>query len=261
MRTTRITEDVLAVLSALQVQEDRVRITDQLDRKLYTQVNKILEALGGTWNRKMQAHVFPAGISPASKIDRAILTGEVKTDQDLGHFPTPEPLAAKLVQMAEVKAEMLCLEPSAGTGRIVDALLAVGAQVVAIERDPTRRELLLDRNARMLTVLDYDDFMALPMDTASGWHRSLDRVVMNPPFAKVGIGDHLDHVRRAAELLKPGGILVSVLPSGVTFRQDRRYAEFRRWGADKGAEIAPLPEGSFKSSNTGCNTVTFKVRV
>ena len=30
----------------------------QLDRKLYTAVNKVLADFGGKWNRKLQVHVF-----------------------------------------------------------------------------------------------------------------------------------------------------------------------------------------------------------
>ena len=81
---------------------------------------------------------------------------------------------------------------------------------------------------------------------------------MNPPFCKVGLGDHLDHVQRAYDMLVPDGVLVSVLPASVTFRQDRRYAGFRDWVLANG-EITPLPANSFKASGTNVNTVVVKM--
>lgn len=81
-----------------------------------------------------------------------------------------------------------------------------------------------------------------------------DRVVMNPPFSR---GQDVEHVRHALSLLAPGGLLVSVMSNGVTFRQDRRYADFRR---DFSPEITPLPEGSFKTSGTNVSTVVVRIR-
>ncbi len=51
-----------------------------------------------------------------------------------------------------------------------------------------------------------------------------DRVVMNPPFERQ---QDIDHVSRAAGMLKPGGRLVSVMSAGVTFRENNKTRWFR----------------------------------
>lgn len=246
----RIDPEVLALLSMLEYASDTsVKITEQLDRATYARVNKVLDALGGKWSRSAKAHVF--GSDARARIDHAITTGEVETGQDVGHFPTPAPLAARLVELADVRRHHHVLEPSAGTGRIVDAIVDVGAVAYAIERDPERRAALYGRCRVPADVSDFLDF--------SGSGVAFDRVVMNPPFCRVGRGDHLDHVRHAFGMLVEGGILVSVLPSSVTFRRDRRYSDFRAWCEARG-EIEPLPSGSFKASGTGVETVVVRLR-
>jgi hypothetical protein len=52
---------------------------------------------------------------------------------------------------------------------------------------------------------------------ASHSTETYDRVVMNPPFARNAAPKHVLH---AYDFLKPGGRLVSVMPSSVTFRTD-----------------------------------------
>jgi predicted RNA methylase len=254
----RIDPQVLSFLSMLEYPSaTSVRIAEQLDRATYARVNKVLEALGGKWNRSAKAHVFDS--DARARIEIAITTGEVETGQDVGHFPTPAPLARRLVEMADVRPKQHVLEPSAGTGRIVDAVLEIGdVQVYAVERDAARRQSLSDRAGAMghrgaLHVGQCEDFMTYP---ATG---GFDRVVMNPPFCRVGLGDHLDHVRHAFGMLVEGGILVSVLPASVTFRRDRRYLEFREWCEERGG-IRPLPSGSFKESGTGVETVVVRLR-
>jgi predicted RNA methylase len=250
----KIDPDVLDVLAMLDCDGTAVRITEQLDRKLYEKTNKVLVALGGKWTRGAKAHLF--GSDPRPRLDLAMTTGEVETGQDVGFFETPAPLAKQLVKMAAVRPGQLTLEPSAGTGRIVDALLAVGAHVTALEWDATRRTVLRTRSVEndQLTVSIAEDFMFWGIEPDGGF----DRVVMNPPFCKVGGGDHLDHVRRAFGMLGPSGVLVSVMPASVAFRRDRRYAEFRAWCEEHGT-IDPLPEGSFKASGTGVNTVVVRL--
>lgn len=262
----QVSEEVLGVLSALEFPTDRtVRIVEQLDRKTYSKVNEVLEAIGGKWSRKDKAHVFGSDARP--RVDLVIDTGEVTTGKDLGFFPTPAPLAAELVEMAGVKLGMLVLEPSAGTGRIVDALLAVDACIVAVEREPAMRAALHAREFaeklqpprsgnhawKSLKTWDGDDFMNFAP------RKRFECVVMNPPFCKVGKGDHLDHVQHAFDLLETDGLLVSVLPASVNFRRDARYKEFREWVEYHG-EITDLPPNSFKESGTGVNTVVVRIR-
>lgn len=251
--SVQISTEVLAVLSTLSTDGLNARIEQQLDRKLYTKVNQVLEACGGKWNRKAKAHVFPS--SAELILDQVMVTGEVETRQDIGFFPTPTALAKRLVEMAGIKSGTSVLEPSAGTGRIVEALLAVGAKVTICERDVRMKADLLDKVRCLGKVVDYlsqNDFMDVPVSAR------FDHVAMNPPFCRVGLGDHLDHVRHAFNMLKSGGTLVSVLPAGVEFRQDKRHKEFRTWVANHGT-IESLPEDSFKESGTSVRTCVIRL--
>jgi len=249
----RLAPDVLAALSTIDYPaRDRAVLTEKLSRATYVRVDQALQALGGTWSRGARAHVFPGLPGDArDRIDAAITAGEVTTGQDLGHFPTPAPLARQLVATAGVRAGHRVLEPSAGTGDLAAEIVATGARVIAIERDPARRQTLRER-CPAAQILDHDDFLAYRPGRGD---RKFDRVVMNPPFRCVGEGDHLDHARRAYDLLAATGVLVCVLPASVTFRGDRRYREFRAWAQDVG-EIAELPDGSFRASGTCVRTVT-----
>jgi phospholipid N-methyltransferase len=186
-------------------------------------------------------------------------TGEVVRDKDLGFFPTPPALAAELVEMAEVDPGMTALEPSAGEGAIVRALLDARADVHAYELDPLRFEKLLKvYGGKDSCVLTFGNFMDA-FSSSKAWIQPCARVVMNPPFCKVNGHDHLDHVQRAFSWLRPGGVLVSVLPASVSFRQDRRYREFRDWYKGHKGVLSDLPDDSFKASGTGVKTVVLKM--
>jgi predicted RNA methylase len=252
-RAKKIEQSALEVLSGLSIEAGppwQVRIVTQLDRKLYTQVNEVLVALGGAWNRKAGAHVFDE--DPQEGLDNVITTGEVVRAADLGFFATPPKLAAELVELAEVKPGMSVLEPSAGEGAIVEALANVQASITAVEIDAKRALCLKQKGLSDCGVVAMN-FMKCTFDRQA-------RVVMNPPFCKVNGHDHLDHVQHAYAQLAKGGILVSVLPASVLFRQDKRYREFRDWYEGLEAWVSPLKEGSFKSSGTNVNTVVLKMR-
>lgn len=258
----KVSTEVLSVLSTcLAVDGINARIVQQLDRKLYTQVNKVLEACGGTWNRKAKAHVF-AGLGEGdvdAAIEQVLATGEVLVAKsDLCFFPTPVALARRLVKAIGVEPGHVVLEPSAGTGRIVDAINEAGGISQAAERDPKMRAALKGRarwvydveSYRPVRPTDVDDFMTISSDNTA-----YDRVAMNPPFTKSGLGDGLDHVLHALKFLKPGGKLGAIMPQGVVFRQDRRHRAFREELAQHDASYTDLPEGAFKESGTGVRTV------
>jgi protein-L-isoaspartate O-methyltransferase len=256
----KISDEVLSVLSAVEYDASgNVVIAQQLDRALYTKTNQVLEALGGKWQRKLKAHSFSC--DARERIELALTTGEVTTHQELGFFRTPDPIARQLVEAADVRPGHIVLEPSAGDGAIVRVLLEIECGVVAIERDRQRKLGLMDLSRRMLTLTvlsqkTEDDFLEYVPD------EPFDRVVMNPPFCKVGLGDHLDHVRHAFSMLVPGGVLVSVLPAGVQFRRDRRHREFREWALranDDENSIENLPDDAFKPSGTSVRTCMLRM--
>lgn len=261
----RINENVLAVLSAMECIDNEARITSgQLDRKLYLETNKVLEALGGKWNRKAKAHLFTG--DAARLLDTVITAGEVTTAREVGFFETPEELASELCAMADVREGQSCLEPSAGLGRIVEAMAKYHpAMIDMVEFDATRHEKLKTQiepwasgfYGTRFTLL-HEDF--LDVTAHALWScGNVDRVVMNPPFCKVGKGDHLDHVRHAFEMLLPNGRLVSVLPVSVEFRQDRKHREFREWYEGLGGSTVRLPEDAFKPSGTGVRTLVLRM--
>lgn len=215
---------------------------EQLDRPTYEAVNKALMALGGKWNRKARAHVFAEPI--ADRLAEMLDAGHVTVDK-MGYFPTPAPLVARLLELADIQPHHLVLEPSAGQGAIADAL----AELVQPHR--LRLVEIQPQNCRALRGKGYQpiegDFLVADLPT------DFDRVVMNPPFERK---QDMDHVTRALELLKPGGRLVSVMARGGLRHADRKAAAFAELLEAHGAHVEANPDGSFKESGTGVHSIT-----
>jgi 23S rRNA (adenine-N6)-dimethyltransferase len=84
--------------------------------------------------------------------------------------------AARIVERAQVRPGDSVLEVGAGTGQLTAALVAAGAQVVAVERDHHRAATLRRRLEGRVTVVE-GDALALHPPLPAPW-----RVVANPPF-------------------------------------------------------------------------------
>ena len=241
----QIPETVLNVLDAATKEGNRLVLTGQLDRSLYTAANKVIEAAGGKWSRKDKAHVFEGDAADA--IEQIILTGVVDRKQDLGQFDTPLAVAHIIMRFAAIKPGDYVLEPSAGVGRLVAEASNRGAIVDCYEIDPARVAKLRDLADTFATAshVACADFLTVTPK------RVYDRVVMNPPFAKQA---DIDHVLHAAKFVKEGGKLIAVMAAGVMFRQNAKTMRFKEWLNERTWFIEPLPEGSFKGSGTGVNT-------
>lgn len=235
-----ISTTVLAVLSRGHCRGTLYLLPEgQLDRTLYAGVNKVLEALGGKWNRKLGGHVFAADCEPL--IENAIETGTY-TDhkKELGWFPTPDRLAARLVSLADVQPGMTVLEPSAGEGAIVEHLFSGGpSKVYAVELDTHRCEKLIRKFPTLVVMRG--DFLTAPIP------ERFNRIVMNPPFAKRADVHHVNH---AYSLLADGGRLVAIMSAGIKFREDKLTRDLR----ERCRSIEELPAGSFKAAGTEVNT-------
>ncbi|NIY47311.1 methyltransferase [Cedecea colo] len=243
----RVDNEVLNVLSACTCEGNNLILTGQLDRNLYTRTNKVIEAAGGKWNRKAKAHVFD--IDAAERIEQIILTGDVVVPKDdFEFFPTPPDVVRHVIHLADIRDGMMVLEPSAGQGAIAKAAheAAADVKVDMYELMPANNDALHALNLRLSGIGEPVDFLTVQPN------QLYDRVVMNPPFGRQA---DIKHVTHALKFLKPGGLLVSVMASSVTFRSNRLTTEFRHLIEDRGGYIEELPEGAFKSSGTMVNTV------
>lgn len=124
----QIAQDVLKVLDAATIDGALLTLNGNLDRKLYVETNKVIEAAGGKWNRSKKAHVFDGNAIDA--IEPIILTGEyARTKQDFGQFDSPADVVSRVIELARIETGMTVLEPSAGIGNIAYAAEAAGGKV------------------------------------------------------------------------------------------------------------------------------------
>jgi predicted RNA methylase len=163
-------------------------------------------------------------------------------------FPTPAPLAAEIVQMAEIEAGMTVLEPSAGTGNLLQAIReATAGEAVrtAVEINGKLCEQLKAQESG--ADVHQADFLTLSPET----FRRFDRVVMNPPFANA---EGIKHIEHALKFLKAGSKLVEICAGGP--RQAERLGALAR---QMGGTFENLPEGSFVASGTNVRAAVFAV--
>lgn len=164
-------------------------------------------------------------------------------------FQTPPELAARLVSLAsEGRALGRVLEPSAGLGRIYNAVRAVDASAAVVLVDVSAEcagELYRATEGDGAASLIVGDFLALGVDRLGRF----DSVVMNPPFK---MGTDVKHIRHAAGMLTEGGRLVALCAAGPKQR--------RAFEGVAGVEWIDLPPGSFKSEGTNVNAAIVVIR-
>ena len=247
---TDISKDVLKVLSTLEIEGNNVKITEQLDRKLYLAVNEVLVRCGGKWNKKSKAHVFVE--DPTFKLDNVIECGVLDPKVKTGYFPTPLDIVEEMIELADLNRQQMILEPSAGQGHISDIIckrLNIHTHEIMVCETLPENVNILKENGYRVEELDFLEFA----DECDKLDVRFDRIVMNPPFE---VQSDILHVTRAFDLLADGGKLVSIMSSGVTFRNNRKTVEFRdNILAEHCTHLEHLPEGSFKSSGTQVNTI------
>lgn len=166
---------------------------------------RVLEAIGGVRQGEGFFCSFHFDYEPQAVLDEIVCSGCIPDDKSHQFYPTPAELAARAVQLAAIEPGHRCLEPSAGTGSLADLM---PRDTLCIEASPLRANILA---AKGFTV-ETGDFLALA--TSAG--NTFDRVVMNPPFSE---GRWQAHLQSAADVLKPGGRLVAILPASAKHKE------------------------------------------
>jgi predicted RNA methylase len=243
----KLTADILTVLTdRTEINGNRLVLTGpRMDPRLYQRVNEVLEAVGGRWTSREGAHLFP--VDAAEALAPVVATGTVVTlrekRQQAQYFPTPAPVVARLLELADLKPGMEVLEPSAGSGAIAAAVAGQGTVVDCIEQDPGYAAALTETGtARTLQVADFLAVTPQPR---------YDRIVMNPPFTR---GADMEHVQHALRFLKTNGLLAAVMSWTVT-HHSAKTAKFRALVETRGGTVEAVPAGAFAESGTDVPTV------
>lgn len=210
----------------------------QLDRKLYQDVAKSLELIGGKWKgNKVMGFVFAT--DPTDLLEE-ISNGEKRNlKKEFQFFATPEKLADKLVYLADIKQDDAILEPSAGQGAIIKAI----NKATSITPDCYE---LMDTNISILkkTGLNFN-FLGANFFNNNG--KKYSKIIANPPFTK---NQDIEHLQVMYNLLKMGGRLVCITSESWANGSQNKQVDFKNWLDEMDVEIVDIEKGSFKESGT-----------
>lgn len=215
----------------------------QLERKLYEEVKSTLMAMGGAWDKKTQGFVFRDGDDPAERINTWFATGKKTSHKkEQQAFFTPAAVAERAAEIADLADHHTIMEPSAGRGALVLAILgrAPKCRLYAYEQHPPYFKDLEAIKAKRPQefILELVDFLHVkPTQT-------FDRILMNPPYGKKQDAKHIQH---AARFLASHGRLTAILLQG------KGRALLEEAGL-RVTDVEPLPDKAFQESGTTVKT-------
>lgn len=226
---------------------DLIQLTVQLERDDYAKVNKVIEALGGKWNKKANGHVFKGKIAE-DVVANYLETGKIDPVEKFGFFPTPKVLGRFLVNMGQLDSDSLILEPSAGLGNLAELCSEIvpANQITCYEIQEANCKVLREKGFSV----EKTDFMSVEPKAI------YSHVIMNPPFEKQ---QDIDHILHAYQFLKPGGTLCAIMSFGVTFRSNKKTTDFREFLEIVGGKLIENDPDAFKSSGTMARTVCIRL--
>lgn len=247
------------VLQECTIDGNVVRLPEgQLDRKLYLEIKKSLEGIGGKWNRSKAGFVFAE--DPAVLLGRVQEGENINLKKDFQFFETPNEMADFLIKLAEIPIlssyAFSILEPSAGRGAIIKAIQKEHDQLIVYAFE------LMEQNRKVLKGINNVMLSATPDFLEYKGSRRFHRIIANPPFTK---NQDIDHVKKMYSLLMPACRLVSIMSNHWRESNFKKEIEFKQWFEelqDSGnASIHNILPGEFKQSGTmvgGCIVVIDK---
>lgn len=221
----------------------------QFNKKSYAEAKKWIEEAGGSWTGgKVQGFTFPFN---ANRVFSILHEGKrCNLQQEFQYFATPAAVADWLVSLAGGVSEAdMVLEPSAGTGAIVDAIRrsCPECEVDCFELMPENRELLAKKDGVNLIGEDFTK------SDASGY----SRIIANPPFSG---NQDVDHVMSMYDRLTPGGVLAAIMSQHWRFANEKKCTDFRKFLDDVGASVHEIEAGEFNESGTNIATVAVIIK-
>ena len=210
----------------------------QLERKIYLDVAKKLNLIGGKWKGgKVSGFVFE---QDPTELLMKIATGENRNlKKEYQFFETPQALADKLVSLAAINESHSILEPSAGRGSLIKAINKVlpGKIIDCYE--------LMDLNRQFLTNLPTANFKGADFLQNDGI--SYDRIIANPPFSN---NQDILHIQEMYTLLNSDGCIATISSTHWQHSSNSQEKRFRDWLKFVDAKVVTIEAGSFKTSGT-----------
>jgi predicted RNA methylase len=252
-----------AALAACSLSGNYVAVQDQLPSEVYEDLKELLERIGGKWKGKLRRTqgrtAFVFAYDPQPTIMAMLATGVLPPKNPTAFYPTPVAVADEMMVEADLQRfsgmtlTVRMLEPSAGQGGLCRAALRA-AQAAGIKLEIDVFEILslnrfvLAELEPHINIVGHDILRQAPT-------RRYDLVIANPPFrTDADKMAWITHLWQYFQLLNDGGRLVAIAPQSLLINDTERVKAFRRFVRRYG-RIVQLPEGSFKESGTGVNTV------
>ena len=222
----------------------------QFNKKSYAEAKKWIEEAGGSWQGgKVQGFTFPFN---AERVFSILHEGKrCNLQQDFQFFATPPEVADWLVMLAGgVHEGEKVLEPSAGTGAIVDAIHRSCKDVVVdcFELMPENKEILAKKNN--IRILGDDFTLYNPGET-------YDKIIANPPFSR---NQDVRHVKVMYDILAKGGVVAAIMSTHWLNALESECAVFRKWVDEVGGKVYEIEEKAFKGRGTVVDTIALVIK-
>ena len=167
------------------------------DKAAVAEAEKVLMAIGAVKDGRHWQFDY----EPTEVLDQVVCSGCIPDQKSHQFYPTPQAVAGFAVSVAEIDDHHGVLEPSAGIGGLADYLPKL--QTTCVEISPLHCQVLEAKGFKVVEA----DFLKW-----STGQPAADRIVMNPPFSE---GRWQAHLQAAADMLKPDGRLVAILPASA----------------------------------------------
>lgn len=192
---------------------------------------------GGKDRDRARARTTPYDAAKSHYFGRVKTSGKRDQRDGIDFYPTPEPLAFKMIEWAGIRPYERVLEPSAGDGSI--------ARYFPDHADRT----IVEPSAELLSKAELRAPGSRAVASTFEKYHIVNKhhvIVMNPPFGQGG-KTAIEHLAKAAGHLRPGGRIVALIPTGPA--ADKRFDAW--WDSDES-------DGLWRSNEITLPAVTFE---
>lgn len=192
---------------------------------------------GGKDRDRARARTTPYDAAKSHYFGRVKTSGKRDQRDGIDFYPTPEPLAFKMIEWAGIRPYERVLEPSAGDGSI--------ARYFPDHADRT----IVEPSAELLSKAELRAPGSRTVASTFEKYHIVNKhhvIVMNPPFGQGG-KTAIEHLAKAAGHLRPGGRIVALIPTGPA--ADKRFDAW--WDSDES-------DGLWRSNEITLPAVTFE---